>query len=172
MDRTNLNSDTLYGPYTGSSDAIDMAVSHSNGILVLSSSLQWSRSAKMANGSFKTAYWRGARSCSRTPIFTRNRPRTLMACAGGAVDVQNVWCREIRTTENAILLLFTGRRRVSDVVRIVRYVVRQELSPRHQQFVVLAVHVPDFSRVKQFHAYRSGAGQRFSVQLYPERVVT
>jgi hypothetical protein len=45
IDRTNLNSDTLYWPYTGSSFAIIIAVLHSNGILVLSSSKQWSKSA-------------------------------------------------------------------------------------------------------------------------------
>jgi len=36
VDLTNLKSVTLYWPYTGSSAAIGIAVSHSNGILVLS----------------------------------------------------------------------------------------------------------------------------------------
>jgi len=45
IDRTNLNNDTLYGPYTGSFAAIGIMVEHSKGILVLSFSKQWSKSA-------------------------------------------------------------------------------------------------------------------------------
>lgn len=39
-DRTNLNNDTLYGPNTGSSGDIDIAVAHSKGIFDLSFSKQ------------------------------------------------------------------------------------------------------------------------------------
>lgn len=40
VDRTNFNSDTLYGLYTGSSDGIVIIVSHSNGNVDLSLSKQ------------------------------------------------------------------------------------------------------------------------------------
>ena len=45
VDRTNLNSETLYWLYTGSSAAIGIAAAHSKGILVLSFSKQRSKSA-------------------------------------------------------------------------------------------------------------------------------